>query len=423
MEQTFQKINNFISQMGNNVCSKKEIEDISIDLKDILLSADVPYDYTMALIADMRKKLSVIKDKKLDKSAVIGGLLQSYIAATFDNTTCSTLNVKNTGITTIGVFGPNGVGKTSFVAKLAHLLQNKYHKRAMCVSFDNTRFAAQEQLKILCQNNNIEYFNAIESGMAVGIKKLKEIIDYEVVDILIVDHAGVSPDDRDGTQVWTKVLNEINFDDRIVILDGTCGQNAVDLVRKYDAIVNITGFAVSKVDSDQKGGVFFAIAFASKKPIYYISCGEKIDKIYEFNKRMISEALLNVGGLKDVIASFRASNKEYIRSLIEKNKSEGLNYNDLLQQLTKLVSFGKLDKVLSVLPHTKSFFNIKLSTEAYIIIKKWISIIMSMTPFERTNIKCLNIDRINRIAKGAGVSVAEVITLQKKIAEINKLQY
>ena len=113
------------------MCSEKEIDILTAELHNILISADIPLEYVKSLINDMKKKLQTIKDKKLNKSAVVGGLLQSYIDATFSNVKENGLAIKKTGITTIGIFGPNGVGKTSFAVKLANLLQKKYKKRAM----------------------------------------------------------------------------------------------------------------------------------------------------------------------------------------------------------------------------------------------------------------------------------------------------
>ena len=420
LEETFSKINNVISKLKGDSFDNNEIENISFELRNILLEADIPYQYVKSIVTDMQQKLKKIKEKKLDKNAVIGGLLQSYIDTTFCNANGNGIFVKNNGITTIGVFGSNGVGKTSFVAKLANLLHKSHNKRVMCVSFDVTRFAAQEQLKILCEKNDIEFLDITCDGIEKGIGKINEIIAYEMVDILLIDNAGVSPDNKDGIELWRKILKNITFDEKIIVLDGTLGQNATSLIDKFDKVVHATGFAISKVDSDQKGGVFFSIATVSNKPIYYVSTGEKITNIATFNKNMISDAIFSDGRLKNIISSFRANNKEYIETIISKSKQGELNYNDLLGQLTQLVSFGKLDKILSVLPHTKNFFNVKLSTDAYILIKKWIAIISSMTLYERKNINTLNIDRMNRIAKGAGVNMADVITLKRKVEEINK---
>ena len=419
-EETFGKINNIFSKLKGDKFNNNEIDMITFELRNILLEADIPYQYVKSLVADMQQKLKKIKEKKLDKNAVIGGLLQNYIDATFCNTNGNGISIKTNGITVIGIFGSNGVGKTSFIAKLANLLHKLHNKRIMCVSFDINRFAAQEQLKILCKKNDIEFLDIVHEGIEKGIDKINEIIAYETVDVLLIDNAGISPNNNDGIALWQKVLASITFDEKIIVLDSTLGQNAVSLIDKFDKIVNSTGFAISKVDSDQKGGVFFSIAVTSNKPIYYVSTGEKITDIAPFNKNMISDALFSDGRLRNIISSFHSNNKRYIETIISKTKHGELNYNDLLEQLTQLVSFGKLDKILSVLPHTKNFFNVKLSTDAYILIKKWISIILSMTLYERENIHALNIDRMNRIAKGAGTNIAEVVTLKRKVEEINQ---
>lgn len=105
--------------------------------------------------------------------------------------------------------------------------------------------------------------------------------------------------------------------------------------------------------------------------------------------------------------------------MINKAKHQALNYEDLKTQLTQLVNFGKLDKVLSVLPHTRSFFNVKMGAETFNMIKKWIAIINAMTIYERKTPACLGIERMNRIAKGSGTTIADVMTLKKKLEEIN----
>lgn len=420
LEQTFQRLNDVITGIKGNKFTSREVEELSMEIRNVLLGADIPYDYVISLIKHLRTRISKINDKNLNKNAVVGALLQSYIDSTFANSETEGIDVKKVGITTIGVFGSNGVGKTTFVAKLAKLLKTQHNKRAMCVSFDITRFAAQDQLKVLCQNNDIEFLQIVENGIENGIKKLKEIIEYEVVDILIVDYAGIAPDNESGREIWKEVLENINFDERIIVLDSTFGQNAVKLIKDFEKIVNATGFAVSKVDSDQKGGIFFSIKVASEKPIYYISTGEKIDDIIVFNKKVITDALFNDQGLKNVINSFKESNKEQIKAILQKNVKKELDYNDFLVQLSQIISFGKIDKILSILPHTKSFFNVKLSTEAYMLIKKWIAIINSMTTYERTTPNALNLERMNRIAKGAGVSLADILVLQKKIRDINE---
>lgn len=419
LEQTFQKINSVVSNICGSSFSRAEIRQIVLELQNILIEADVPYEYAKSAVASIAGKMEKTVGKKIDKQAIVGSLIKDCIDETFSNAKTGGIKIKKHGITTIGIFGTNGAGKTSFVAKLANLMFTKYKKRVLCVSFDTTRYAAQEQLEALCKKCDIEYLRIIENGVDRGIKKLKEIVEYEMVDILIVDFAGSSPENQKGLEIWCDTLNNVKFDERVVVLDGTLGQNAVPLIKRFTEVINPTGFVVSKIDFDQKGGIFFAIRVASDKPIYYISTGEKINSIAEFNRDTVSKALFSSDGLQSVIKAFQESNKDYIKSVVNHGINSKNNYNDLYLQLSQIVNFGKIDKILSILPHTKKLFNVKLSTEAYILIKKWISIINSMTNYERATPSCLNIERVNRIAKGAGVQVSDVLTLKKKLSEIS----
>ena len=188
------------------------------------------------------------------------------------------------------------------------------------------------------------------------------------------------------------------------------------MINAYVKIIHPTGFAVSKSDSDHKGGVFFAIATFSDKPIYYVLNGEKIDNIYEFKTSMILDKLFGNDGNKDhVLSSLKMKNREYLKTI-----TVGITYYDFFQQLDNLIKYGNFTQILSILPHTKSFLNVKLETEAYMLIKKWMAIISSMTLKEQHCIDDLSINRMNRIAKGSGTGIEDVVKLKLKIEDLNK---
>ena len=414
--QVFAKINDIISSFKGNTFTKQEITAFCNKLYDTLIQADVPYDYAQQFIGYTRNRLLKMKNKDLNKQMVAGGIIRSYIENTFRHTNSNGIQIKDNVVNVIGVYGANGVGKTSFVAKLAKLFQKKFNKKILCVSFDTTRTSANQQLQILCKSNDIAYINVVEHNIDDGLNKIRQIIKYKMVDILLIDNAGISPDDRNGILMWKNVSDVVDFDEKIVILDATFGQNASRLVNAYVKIIHPTGFAISKSDSDHKGGVFFAIATSSDKPIYYVSNGEKIDNIYEFKTSMILDKLFDNDKNKDqLLSSLKMKNKEYLKTI-----TVGITYYDFFQQLDRLIKYGNFTQILSILPHTKSFLNVKLETEAYMLIKKWMAIISSMTLKEQCCIDDLNINRMNRIAKGSGTGIEDVVKLKLKIEELNK---
>lgn len=414
--QVFAKINDIISSFRGNTFTKQEITSFCNKLYDTLIQADVPYDYTQQFIGYIRNKLMKMKNKNLNKQMVVGGIIRSYIENTFRQANGNGIHIKDNVVNVIGVYGPNGVGKTSFVAKLAKLFQKKFNKKILCVSFDTTRTSANKQLQILCNSNDIAYINVVEHNIDDGLNKIRQIVKYKMVDILLIDNAGISPDDRDGILIWKNVSDVVDFDEKIVVLDATYGQNASHLINAYVKIIHPTGFAVSKSDSDHKGGVFFAIATSSDKPIYYVLNGEKIDNIYEFKTSMILDKLFSNDENKDqVLSSLKMKNREYLKTMMV-----GITYYDFFQQLDNLIKYGNFTQILSILPHTKSFLNVKLETEAYMLIKKWMAIISSMTLKEQCCIDDLSINRMNRIAKGSGTGIEDVVKLKLKIEELNK---
>ena len=123
--QVFAKINDIISSFKGNTFTKQEITLFCNKLYDTLIQADVPYDYTQQFIGYIRNKLMKMKNKNLNKQMVVGGIIRSYIENTFRQANGNGIHIKDNVVNVIGVYGSNGVGKTSFVAKLAKLFQKK----------------------------------------------------------------------------------------------------------------------------------------------------------------------------------------------------------------------------------------------------------------------------------------------------------
>ncbi len=426
-----------------NKFSKQEIEKLINNLRYTLLEFDLPYQYVKSLTTDLELKIDRINASnvvKVDKSAFVENFLQSKINETFSKNLDKKISFNDKETTTIGIFGPNGAGKTSFVAKIANLLQYTHKKRVICVSFDFTRFSAQEQLQLLCKKNNIDFFPIVKNGIENGIRKIVEIVNYNIVDVVIVDFAGTTLNSNEKIKQWRQLTKLINFDERIVVLDGTYGQNAINIIKSFNSFLDITGFAVSKIDSSQKGGVFFAIRTASNKPIYYISNGEKINDISEFNSEALISGIFKEKQIRIIVSSMeKKNNKRDSKKNRNKNnntcnddniddtviykKKRNIDFNDLLNILKKIVTSGKYKKLISILPHKKTLFGKKFTTDTYNTIRQWTAIILSMTKHERANINCIDRERIKRIADGAGVSINSVNSLLDKMPDINTLLF
>ena len=426
---TLSKIDKVVLQSEKKFFKKKEIDDLAIEIRDILLEADIPYQYIVSLIKDMKKKLSSITSRRLNKKSVIGNFLKLYISNTFSHVVGNGISLKDNDITTIGIYGSCGVGKTVFAAKLANFFQKKYKKKVLCVSFDFKKHSSCDKLKILCKNNYIDYINMKDFGLEKGIQKVREIIKYKVVDVLIIDNSSIIDKDCNSNALWKIVMSNVEFDEKIVVLDGMCGQCATSLIDHYNNNVHPTGFAISKIDHNSECSVFFSLAnTSSKQPIYYISNGEKIDNIKEFNKETFNTVLFGQDCVKNVANLIKtASYNDKKKNILPLGKVSNrgavlfkLDYNEFLKQLILLKKNKKHCKLTLFFLKIAKVPETEFGTDIHLFIEKWISIIMSMTKFERSNVGCLFDGRIRRIANGSGVTIDDVVMLQKKIEEINE---
>ena len=418
-----------------NKFSNQEIENLTSGIYNTLLEFDLPYQYVKSLISEIKQQIDHINMSniaKIDKSAFIENFLKQYFDMIFNKSLDKKININSDKTITIGVFGLNGVGKTSFVAKIANLFQYTYKKRVLCVSFDFTRFSAQEQLQLLCKKNNIDFFPIVKNGIENGIKKIIEIINYQMVDVVIIDFAGTAQNNAKRIEQFRQILKLISFDERIMILDGTSGQNTMEIIESFNNILNITGFVVSKTDSEQKGGLFFAIRMVSNKPIYYVSNGEKINNIAEFNSDTMINNILKTEKISLIIDHLKGKeqckkNNKYNRKTIDNSncvvtyrRKRYIDFNDLLNSLKKITTSGKIGKLASMLPYKRAFFKKKITVNTYNVIRRWTAIISSMTKYERINVNCIDDKRMKRIADGSGTNVGDVNMLLNKISDINK---
>ena len=395
--------------------TKNEIDNITNEISKIMLESDIPYSCIKVISSEIENVLLNLPYNSKETYNTVCKIIHMYFDNIF-NSSYGALELDGNKTNIIGVFGTNGVGKTSFCTKIANNIRNN-GKKVLCLSLDKQRPASQEQLKTLCDSNHLLFLTLDDNDVEENIKKIQEIINYNIVDVIIVDTAGINITDKKNELVISKLISSIDFDEKILAIDSTIGQNAVSIIKRFDRTLNITGFVITKTEIDQKGGVYFSIATASNKPIYYITNGEKITDIKEFNKDIVINAFFNENKLSNNDIDKESKNiKEFIS-----NKNIKINYNELLQHLKQISEDMEKHKLKYKLQQRIALLDVKSTTETYILIKKWIAIIQSMSNRERELPNILNIDRINRIAKGSGTNINDVVMLKKKMEELNSL--
>lgn len=279
----------------NNVFSgfRKVDEELLEELEEILIMSDIGVDTSVQIISALRDRIK--KEKITDEEGVKTALKEEMqrILDEVDNS----LKL-NTTPSIILVVGVNGVGKTTTIGKIANKLRLE-GKKVIVAAGDTFRAAAVEQLEIWSKRANVDIVKKEEgadpaSVVYDAIKQAKETN----ADVLICDTAGRLHNKKylmdELLKINKVILKELPeaSKETLMVIDGTTGQNAIEQVKAFKEIVDITGLVLTKLDGTAKGGVVVGIVHENKIPVKFIGVGEQIDDMEIFNSKDFVNAII-----------------------------------------------------------------------------------------------------------------------------------
>tara|TARA_A100001011_G_scaffold374901_1_gene435857 strand:- start:400 stop:1752 length:1353 start_codon:yes stop_codon:yes gene_type:complete len=313
--------------------------------------------------------------------------------------------------------GLQGSGKTTTAAKLAKLLMEKYKKKIMLVSLDVYRPAAQEQLKILAEKNNIEILPVVEKQLPIDItKRALSAGSLNGSDVIIFDTAGRTQIDLNMMAEIKQIKELTKPTETILVADSLTGQIAVNVAKEFDSSINLSSIILTRVDGDGRGGAALSMKHVTGKPIKYIGVGEKIEDIEMFYPERIANRILGMG---DIVSLVEKASQDLDEDKIKKTEQElkeGLfTMESYLNQLRQMKKMGGMEGVMSMLPGVnkikEKMKNSDLDEE---MLDSNEAIILSMTKKEKENPKIISGSRRKRIAQGSGVDVSKINKLLKQ---------
>ena len=282
-----EKINNVFSSF------RKVDEELLEELEEILIMSDIGVETSTEIISNLREK---IKKEKINDEEGVKKALKEEMQEILDEVDNSLkLDTKPSIILVVGV---NGVGKTTTIGKIANKLRLE-GKKVIVAAADTFRAAAVEQLEIWAKRANVDIVKKEEgadpaSVVYDAIKKAKETN----ADVLICDTAGRLHNKKylmdELLKINKVILKELpeTSNETLMVIDGTTGQNAIEQVKAFKEIVNITGLVLTKLDGTAKGGVVIGIVHENKIPVKFIGVGEKIDDMEIFNSQDFVNAII-----------------------------------------------------------------------------------------------------------------------------------
>ena len=313
--------------------------------------------------------------------------------------------------------GLQGSGKTTTTAKIAKRLKEREGKRVLMASLDVNRPAAMEQLAILGQQIGVDTLPIVAGEDPVAIaKRAKTQASLGGYDVYFLDTAGRLHIDAELIAQAAAVRDVANPRETILVVDGLTGQVAVEVAQEFDARIGVTGVALTRMDGDGRGGAALSMRAVTGKPIRFVGAGEKMDALETFEPERIAGRILGMG---DIVALVERAQEtieaEQAERMMKRFQKGAFNMNDLKMQLEQMQKMGGMEGLMGMMP---GMGKMKGQMDAAGIddgiLKRQIALINSMTKKERANPALLAASRKKRVARGAGMDVADLNKLVKQ---------
>ena len=331
------------------------------------------------------------------------------------------LEISSKPPTIIMMCGLQGAGKTTHCGKLASMYKKK-GKNPLLVACDVYRPAAIDQLHVVGEQVGVPVFSMGSNISPVEIAKAGvEHARRHGHDMVFIDTAGRLHIDEKLMAELESIKNSLEVTEILLVIDSMLGQDAVNVAKSFNDLLDITGVVLTKMDGDTRGGAALSVRYITGKPIKFIGTGEKLDAIEPFYPDRLASRILGMGDMLSLIEKAEAAYDEKKAAELEKKMREAtFTLDDYLEQLAQLKNMGSLESLLGMMPgmNSSALKDVKVDDRA---MARTEGIILSMTKKEREKPEIINASRKKRIANGAGVGVEEVNRLLKSFEQMKKM--
>ncbi|MEZ5965881.1 MAG: signal recognition particle protein [Planctomycetota bacterium] len=406
--------------VGQKVLTEANVDEGIKAVRQALLEADVNFKVAKEFIQDVKARAL---GQEVIKSVDAG---QQFIKVFHDALTdllggeAVGLPVADSGPLVLMMAGLQGSGKTTTCAKLALWLRRKKKKNPLLVAADLQRPAAVDQLLTLGKQLGIAVHAEGTSGRPPQIcQRGIEAARKGLHDVVILDTAGrLHIDDALMTELQ-EVHEKCRPHGVLLVCDAMLGQDAVNSALEFHKRLPIWGVILTKVDGDARGGAALSIKKVTGRPILFAGVGEKPDDLEEFEPQRMAGRILGMGDVVGLVEKAQEVIDEKEAEKAARKMARGqFNFEDFMAQMNMIRKLGPLKKVLGMLPGIGSALKeVDLDDKR---MKRIEAIIHSMTPVERRDPECIDIQRRRRIASGSGNDLAAVNELLKNFKMMQK---
>ena len=353
----FENLTNKFEEIFSSLKKAPSLDEKQVDegfkgIRLALLEADVSLDVVKEFISRVKPKA---QGQEIIRSTSPGDMVVKIV---YDEIV-SFLGDKNSEISLnavppvpIMLVGLQGSGKTTTTSKLAKFLEKNNKKKVMMASLDVYRPAAQEQLRLLGEQNNIETLPIIEGQLPADIcRRALSAANLNGCEVVLFDTAG-------RTQIDFQMMNEIkqietiiNPAETILVADSLTGQVAANVAKEFKNTVNLSGIILTRADGDGRGGAALSMKYVAEVPIKFLGVGEKIENFEVFHPDRIANRILGMGDIVSLVEKASEDlDQENLKKTEEKLKKGQFSMEDYLSQLRQMKKMGGIEGIMSFLP-------------------------------------------------------------------------
>ncbi len=429
----FDSLTEKLQNVFRNLRSKGRLteDDVKAALREVkmaLLEADVNFKVVKSFIKDVQER-AVGQDvmNGLNPGQMVIKIVHEELIRLMGSETTEIKLQPGSAMTVIMMAGLQGAGKTTTTAKLAGKYKLK-GKKPLLVACDVYRPAAIRQLQINGEKQGVEVFSMGDKNRPADIAKAAvQHAAKNGNNIVILDTAGRLHIDEDMMAELQEIKEAVEVHQTILVVDAMTGQDAVNVAAAFNDKIGIDGVIVTKLDGDTRGGAALSIKAVTGRPILYAGMGEKLSDLEQFYPDRMASRILGMGDVLTLIEKAGAEiDQEQAMQMADKMKKAQFDFDDYLMSMEQMRKMGGLSSIMSMMPGMGALGGRgKMpdldSEENEKKMSRMEAMIRSMTPEERRNPDILNPSRKHRIARGAGVDIAEVNRMVKQFNESRKM--
>ncbi len=408
----------FKNLRGHGRLTEANVSEALREVRIALLEADVNYDVAVRLIA-------AVQEKALGKEVLRSISPGQQVVKVFQDELVLLLGGANAPLNFVGsparilMVGLNGSGKTTTSGKLARWLTQQ-GRQPLLVACDVYRPAAIEQLRSVGAQIQVPVFSLLgEMDVTRIARQALEFASAQQRNVVVFDTAGRFHVDAELMAELERLKETVRPQEILLVADAATGQEAANVAKAFDAALGLTGFILSKLDGDARGGAALSMHSVTGRPIKFVGTGEKLEDLEGFHPDRMASRILGMGDIVSLVEKAQQSvDMEQAASMEKKFRANNFSLQDFLDQLAAIRKMGPLENLLAMIPGAANMKNLAVNDGQLVSIQ---AIIQSMTAREREHPEILNGRRRLRIAKGSGTSVTQVNDLLKRFGMMRKM--